>query len=166
MRRTYENAKRAESRMREQRNCKRCGAREEGSHGKKRKKWRMSTVSPARVMSLSRSPPLTTRAAGSWHGNRRGEPFPGWFGQEKARECWRGWKETERCREMEGASRRQTHGAHGSLTCSVLLWQHCQFTPLPPIKHTRSCYPLRATNGPVHAWPLSFVVMIHMHALA
>ncbi len=71
-----------------------------GQRGMERQeKWRMSTVSPARVMSLSRSPLLTTSAAGSWHGNRRGEPFPGRFGRESVSEGWRGRKrdrETER----------------------------------------------------------------------
>ncbi|KAL1261848.1 hypothetical protein QQF64_007113 [Cirrhinus molitorella] len=81
----------------------------------------MSTVSPARVMSLSRSPPLTTRAAGSWHGNRGGEPFPGRFGRESVREGWRGKSRDRETGEMEDGSRRQKRRAHGSLTSSVLL---------------------------------------------
>lgn len=99
----------------------------------RQEKWRMSTVSPARVMSLSRSPPLTTRAAGSWHGNRGGEPFPGRFGRESERRLERKKnRRRDREKEMEDGSRRQKHRAHGSLTSFLLLWQRCQFTPHPP----------------------------------
>ncbi len=129
-----------------------------GQRGMERQeKWRMSTVSPARVMSLSRSPLLTTSAAGSWHGNCRGEPFPGRFG----RECeWRLERKKKRQRdgEMEDKSRRQKRRAHGSLTSSVLLWQRCQFTPHPHQTHKRSSYPLWANDSHAHTRPFSFVM--------